>query len=148
MIEQFFFSESNQKSGQEVFFEKVKRCINPGTLANIIHESFPHKELVKLMSSLGVVYPGVRVESIDQHDLARDFAEDAWNNPVLFASLEKALDKVHQEDLSEIRSMKRDEIKSALKQIDEVFLNGAVGKMVWVLLKDDRHEVTALLQPF
>lgn len=148
MTEQFFFSGSSQKSGPEVFFEKVKRCINSGTLANIIHESFPHKELAKLMSSLGVVYPGVRVESIDQHDLARDFAEDAWNNPILFASLEKALDKVHQEDLSEIRSMKQDEIKSALKQMDKVFLNGAVGKMVWVLLKDDRHEVTALLKPF
>lgn len=101
MIERFFSSGSSQKSGQEVFFEKAKRCINSGTLANVIHESFPHKELVKLMSPLGVVYPGVRVESIDQHDLARDFAEDAWNNPILFASLEKALDKVHQEDLSQ-----------------------------------------------
>ena len=139
---------TRERDEDKPFFEKLKDSLTSAELGGVIRDSFSHKEIARLMASLGAVYPGIRIESVSHEELAQGFAEDTMKDPVLLASLEKALDKVHEPDLEEIRTLSLKEIKEILSHVPEILARRGVGKLVWVLLRDPRPEVRRLIQPF
>lgn len=139
---------TRERDEDKPFSEKLADYLTSAELGGVIRDSFSHKEIARLMASLGAVYPGIRIESVSHEELAQGFAEDALKDPVLLASLEKALDKVHEPDLEEIRSLSPKEIKEILSRVPEILERRGVGKLVWVLLKDPRPEVRELIRPF
>lgn len=120
----------------------------PSVLTGVIADSFSHQELVKLMSSLGAVYPGVRMASLDHLELAEHFSRNAWEDPELMKSLTLALDKVHREDREEIRVWPIEEVKKLLSTAPEILREQKTGKIVWVLFRDERLEVQEFLPEF
>ncbi|MCM8775138.1 MAG: NYN domain-containing protein [Candidatus Omnitrophica bacterium] len=128
--------------------EKLKHYLTPSGFVGIILESFSQRETARLMASLGAVYPGTRIESIDHEELARGLVEDAVRDPGLFMALEKALDRAHEADLEEMKDLSVGEIKQLLAPIGEIYERKGIGKLLWVLLKDERHEVNELIPGF
>ena len=55
------------------------------------------------MAANGVVYSGVRIESIPHVELAQGWAGDALKDPVIMAGLVKALDRANEKDIREVR---------------------------------------------
>jgi len=130
-------------------FDRLKRYLSEPALASIITDSLSQKETAKLLASLGCVFPGVRTESLGRRELAEAFAGDAWQNPELFASLQRALDRVHQADMDEIRRLQIQEIETTLKRIPEICREpGRIGKVVWSLLRDGREEAARQIPSF
>ena len=142
------FFDIRTKKETKPFSDKLKRYLTQAELAGVIADSFSHKQIAKLMASLGAFYPGTRIESIDHQELAAGFADDVWRDPVLFAQLESALDEAHETDLEEMRMLPVKEISALLSNIHAIFDRKGVGKLIWLLLKDSRPEVTKLVRPF
>lgn len=128
--------------------EKLKETFSVRTLSSILFDSFSQKELSHLMASMGLVIPGVRLETLGAGELAETFAEDAWNDPYLMNRLVQALDKAHGAEIEEMARISPQEIRDLLKPIAMIWKERQTGKLVWALLRDERQEVNDLIAPF
>ncbi len=131
----------------ESFFEKLKLCVLPGELIPLICESFSHKELVRLIASEGVVYPGIRMEKLRPEELASGWVKDAWKNPEVLAGLVKALDDAHARDIERIRLASLDEVARMPKSVTDICRRREISGLIWALLRDERVDA-ALVRRF
>jgi len=140
----------NQKEAEaDCFALKLKRLVTPLDLGCILLDSFSHKESIRLVSSLGIVYPGVRIETVPYPELAMNLADEAWRDPELLSAIERELDKTHHRELEEMRNLSVEEVRErALSGYRRLCDQNAAGIFVWLLLKDPRPEITGLLKPF
>lgn len=131
----------------ESFFEKLKLCLNPAGLVPLVCESFPRKELVRLMASAGVVYPGIRMETLRPEELASGWVEDAWKDPGILAGLVKALDKAHEKDIERVRLASPDEMERMPGSVADICRQREISGLIWALLRDERADA-ALVRRF
>jgi uncharacterized LabA/DUF88 family protein len=129
------------------FFEEIKSRLTAFALGGAIQDSFSHAELVKFLASHGQVYPGIRMQALSIFQLSQDFADDAWKDPELFGFLEKEMDRKHARDIEEMMAMTPEDIRRLLSGVGALLKENAIGKMLWVLLKDGRPEVMDLAEP-
>jgi len=119
-------------------FEKIKICIKPQELVPLICESFSQKELIRILTSDGFVYPGIRMESLRCEELAAGWIEDSWKDEGILGRLVKALDKAHEEDLRQMRSVPLEEIGRMMGSVEEIWQQRRMGGFLWALLRDER----------
>ncbi len=131
----------------ESFFEKLKVCLKPAELVPLICESFSSKELVRLIASAGVVYPGIRMETLRPEELALGWVEDAWKDPEILVGLVKALDKVHEKDIQHIRLASLDEMEHMPESVADICRRREISGLIWALLRDERADA-ALVRRF
>ena len=132
----------------KTLFEEVRSRLSVCDLGFVIYDSFSHAELVRFLGSHGLVYPGLRMQSLELPELSQHFAEDAWKDPVVFGFLENELDRRYREDIQEMRDMPLEEIRRILSGSRVLWEQKAVGKILWLLLKDGRPEVMRLVPLF
>lgn len=129
-------------------FEKAKKCLKPNELVGIVLESFSRQEIARAIASAGVVYPGVRIESLSHEELAGGWVEDALGDPGIFSGLEKVMDKVHHADIEQIRLLSLADIERMIQSVPRICLRRKIGGLFWAFLRDDRPESLVLLRRF
>lgn len=129
------------------FFEKLKICLSPKEMVPLICESFSRKELVRLIASAGVVYPGVRMETLPPEELALGWVEDAWNDPDILGGLVKALDKAHRKDIELMGLMSPGEMSHMPASVEDLCRRRKIDGLIWALLRDGRADA-ALVRMF
>lgn len=129
-------------------FDRVRRCLKWPDLTTVIFETFSHPELVRIMTANGVIYSGVRIESIPHLELAQGWAEDALKDPVIMAGLVKALDRAHEKDIRQVRTLSGEEIERMIGSVPEICRERKIGGLVWALTRDERPETEAMTRLF
>ena len=129
-------------------FDRVRRCLKLQDLAPVIFETFSHQELARVMAANGVVYSGVRIESIPHVELAQGWAGDALKDPVIMAGLVKALDRANEKDIREVRLLSGEAIERIIESVPEICRKRKTGGLVWALTRDERPETEAMTRQF
>lgn len=129
-------------------FDRVRRCLKLSDLVPVIFETFSHRELARVMAANGVIYPGVRIESIPHEELAQGWAEDALKDPVVIAKLVKALDRAHEKDIQQVRLLSEEEIERMIGSVPKICRERKIGGLVWALTRDERPETEAMTGQF
>jgi len=100
------------------------------------------------MASEGVVYPGVRIESVPHEELAAGWAEDALKDSHVFAGLARALDKIHDGDIENVRLLSVGDVERLIASVPEICNRRKIGGLIWAVIRDERSEITCLARPF
>ena len=125
-------------------FDRVRRCLKLPDLIPVIFETFSHQELARVMASNGIIYPGIRIESIPHEELVQTWAEDALKDPVIMAGLVKALDRANEKDIRQVRLFSVEEIERAIESVPEICRGRKIGGLVWALTRDERPETETM----
>ena len=132
----------------EFHFEKLKRALDVPSLASVILDSFSRKEIARFVTAAGCVYPGVRMETLDRHELALGWAEEAFKDPLVMGELVKALDRTYAGDLEKFRALDTVQIHESIKDVSIIADQNGIGRAVWLLVRDGRPEAEVLVKPF
>lgn len=110
----------------------------------LVCEAFSQKELARLIASSGVVYPGVRIETLPVEELAEGWVEDAWDSLEVFSSMVKALDKAHAKDLEQMQLSSVDDMGRMIQSIPDICRRRKIGGLLWALLRDERSDAAMI----
>ena len=101
------------------------------------------------MAANGVVYSGVRIESIPHVELAQGWAGDALKDPVIMAGLVKALDRANEKGTSgRCSSLSGEAIERIIESVLKFCRKRKTGGLVWALTRDERPETEAMTRRF
>lgn len=130
-------------------WSKITSLIDQIDLAMFLDTLFNHTELVKILSSLGLSYPGMRFSSIPQYELLDALVDELYNNPQTGKKIIKILEKKVSTHLNKISQMEIPALKNYLNnvvkkgpKIKEISIN------ILTLMLDERKEVTEQLAWF
>ncbi|MBI5150795.1 MAG: NYN domain-containing protein [Candidatus Omnitrophica bacterium] len=129
-------------------FDRVRRCLKLPELVPVIFETFSRREIARVMTSNGVIYPGVRIESIPREELVQTWAEDALKDPVIMAGLVKALDRAHEKDIRQVRLLSLEEIERTIESVPGICRERKIGGLIWALARDERPQTEAMTRLF
>jgi hypothetical protein len=128
---------------------KITTLMDQRDLTMHLDTIFNHTELVKILSSLGLSYPGMRLSSIPQYELLDALVDELYNNPQTGKKIIKILEKKVSTYLEKINQMEipalKNHLNSVVKKgptIKEISLN------ILTLIFDERKEVTEQLAWF
>gem|GEM_PF-605252 len=130
-------------------WSKITRFMDQRDLAIHLDTIFNHTELVKILSSLGLSYPGMRLSSIPQYELLDALVDELYDNPQTGKKIIKIIEKKVSTYLKKISQM---EIPALRNYLNNVVKKGPAIKEISInvltLMLDERKEVTEQLAWF
>ncbi len=116
--------------------------MTPEEFALLIPFVFNRNELLKLSSSLGLTFPGRRISSIPDFEIALAFVDEFYEDPEMGKEVIKILKKKVARYQERFATLSPAEIKRSLKEELEKGMDFKTGHLVlFALLLDDRNEV-------
>lgn len=117
---------------------KIKQYLNEMYFSWVIIDSLSKEKIVSFMSRGGIIYPGVRMDSLAHEELAYDLAEEAFGHQEIMHILVKVLNEHNQTEIDAIAGMSEGQVKDLLVNPSDIFPSRKIGKLVWALLCDSR----------
>lgn len=128
---------------------KITSLIDRADLAMFIDALFNHTELIKILSSLGLSYSGMRLSSISQYELIDAMVDELYTNPQTGKEIIKILKKKISGHLEKVGQMNVSEVKNYLNGVVKNEPNiKEISASVLTLMLDERKEVTGHLMWF
>lgn len=144
--------EKQVREAQEVMSSELAKGImsrlSPSALGVAVLDAFGRKELVKFMGREGIEYPGVRITSIPEAELAHALIAEALQHEPLLHRLVVILDERHDAMLRRIRGMDLATFRKRTRTLDDILDVGRAGSVIWALFRDGREEMAAEALPF
>lgn len=128
--------------------KKLKGYFHKNNFIVIIRDSFSHDKLCSFINKIGIEFPGVRISSISNEELAIALTEESWIHPEIMEELVKCLNNINQDEINKIKNSTLWDVKGYLKDTWSHYSNKDVGKILWALVCDERRDVNSLIRDF
>jgi uncharacterized LabA/DUF88 family protein len=128
--------------------KRILSRLSPEAFSLAVLDAFARKEIERYLQRAGVVYPGVRIGSLRDEELASGLIIEAMQDETLLLRLADELDARHAEALRRVRSMEPKAFRARTRTLDGILDIGKPGAVVWALFRDGRAAMAAEALPF